>query len=97
MGVQAKSQESDARKKCADTALYGFACAASSRGDFDKAQQGARLANVLMIAGGVVAAGGVVMIIVGGPKDRESAKTATLSVSPLLGAHDAGLFASGTF
>jgi hypothetical protein len=97
MGAQAKSQEIDARKKCADTALYGFACPASSRSDFDQAQQNARLANVLMIAGGVVAAGGVVMIIVGGPKEREGAKTATLAVSPVLGVRDAGLFASGTF
>jgi hypothetical protein len=97
MGAQAKSQESDARKQCQDTVLYGFACPERARTDFDKAQQNARLANVVMIAGGVVAAGGVVMIIVGGAKEREGAKSARLTLSPLLGVRDAGIFASGAF
>ncbi len=97
MGSQAKSQETEARKSCQDTASYGFACPESTRGDFDKAQQNARLANIMMIAGGVGGGWRIVMIIVGGPKNREGAATATLSVSPALGARDAGVFANGTF
>jgi hypothetical protein len=94
-GVQAKSQERETRDKCKTLPVFGFSCAESSRDDFDQAQQKARLANVFLIAGGVVAAGGVVMIVVGGPKERE--RSATLALSPVVGAHDAGLFASGTF
>jgi hypothetical protein len=97
MGMQAKSQESDARDKCKTLPVFGFSCPEGSRDDFDKAQQNARLANVLLIAGGAVAAGGLVMIIVGGPKQREGAASATLALSPVLGARDAGLFAQGTF
>lgn len=95
LGAGAKSKESDARDKCKDLPVLGFTCPESSRNDFDKAQQNARLANVLMIAGGVVAAGGVVMILVGGPKERE--RSASLSLSPVLGPRDAGLFATGAF
>ena len=95
LGMQAKSQESETRDKCKTLPVLGFSCAESSRADFDSAQQKAGLANVFLIAGGVVAAGGIVMIVVGGPKERE--RSATLALSPVVGAHDAGLFASGTF
>jgi hypothetical protein len=95
LGMQAKSQESETRDKCKTLPVVGFSCGESSRADFDSAQQKARLANVFLIAGGVVAAGGVVMIVVGGPKERE--RSASLALSPVVGAHDAGLFASGTF
>lgn len=95
MGLQAKSQESETRDKCKDLPLIGLSCGESTRADFDSAQQKARLANVFMIAGGVLAAGGVVMIIVGGPKQREG--TASLALSPVVGPRDAGLFARGSF
>jgi len=96
MGAQAKSKESDARKKC-QTSVIGFICPESAHGDFNDAQSSAQLANVLMIAGGVVAATGVVLIIVGGPKARESQQATTLALSPAVGARDAGFYASGTF
>ena len=95
MGVQAKSQETETRDTCKDLPALGFSCGESTRADFDSAQQKARLANVFLIAGGVLAAGGVVMIIVGGPKERE--RSASLSLHPVLGPRDAGLFASGSF
>lgn len=97
MGMQAKNQEKETRDKCVTLPVVGFSCPESSRADFRSAQQKAGLANVLLIAGGLVAAGGVVMIIVGGPKRSEGQATATLSLSPAVGAGDAGLFASGTF
>jgi len=96
MGMQAKSQESETRDKCQQLPALGFSCANSSRADFEAAQDKAGLANILLIAGGVVAAGGVVMIIGGGPKERERS-AASLTLSPVLGPRDAGLFARGTF
>lgn len=96
LGSQAKGQESDARDKCNDLPVFGFSCPESSKTDFEKAQQKARTGNVLMIAGGAAALGGVAMIIFGGPK-QNSAGAATLQLSPLIGRRDAGLFAQGTF
>jgi hypothetical protein len=94
MGNSAKNQESDVRDQCADLPVGGVACPASTRTDFDDAQSKARTANVLMIAGGVVAASGVVMIIVGGPKPVSSAR---LRLFPAVGQREAGLFAQGAF
>jgi hypothetical protein len=95
MGMQAKSQESETRDKCKDLPVIGFSCGESTRTDFESAQQKARLANVFLIAGGALAAGGVVMILVGGPKERE--RSASLAFSPVLGPRDAGLVARGSF
>ena len=96
-GIQAKSQENATRDKCRTLPLFGFSCPDSSRADFDKAQQMARLANVLMIGGGALAAGGLVMILVGGPKQRERSASAWFSLSPVVGVRDAALVASGAF
>jgi hypothetical protein len=95
MGSLAKGQESDARDECMDSAVFGFICPESSKADFEKAQQKARTANVLMIAGGAVALGGVALIIFGGPK--QTGTSATLQLTPLISRRDAGLFAQGTF
>lgn len=96
MGGQAKGEESDSREKCSDLPVFGFSCPESSRQDFENAQQKARTGNVLMIAGGAAALGGVAMILFGGPKASESSR-ATVQLTPLLGERDAGLFAQGTF
>ncbi len=95
LGMLAKSQERETRDKCKDLPVVGLSCGESTRDDFESAQQKARLANVFLIAGGVMAAGGVVMIIVGGPKERE--RSASLALSPVVGPRDAGIFASGSF
>jgi hypothetical protein len=94
MGLRANQQEKDARGKCATLPNSGFSCPESIRGDFKTAQDSASLANVLYIAGGAVAAGGLVMILVGGPKQRESAR---LSISPVVDPRGAGLLAGGAF
>jgi hypothetical protein len=96
MGSQAKGQESDARDECTELPVFGFSCPESSKDDFEKAQQKARTGNVLMIAGGAVALGGLAMIIFGGPKQSDKS-SATLQLTPLLGDRDAGLLARGTF
>jgi hypothetical protein len=97
MGVQAKNKEKDTREQCKTLPVLGLSCPNSSQSEFDSAAQKARIANVLLIGGGLLAAGGVVMILVGGPKDGAGRASATLSVSPQVGPRDAGVFASGTF
>jgi hypothetical protein len=97
VGSQAKSQESELREKCSTLPVFGYSCPESSENDFEKAQNKADMANVLIIAGGVVAAGGLAMIIWGGPKPSASPTAASLSLSPVVGAREAGLFASGSF
>lgn len=94
LGLSAKSGESSARKQCVETSEFGLLCPESSRGDFDSARQKAQLANGFLIGGGVVAAAGLVMIIVGGPKPAEQA---SLQLAPALGARSAGLLAGGSF
>jgi serine/threonine-protein kinase len=95
LGVSAKGQETDARAKCNDPKpIIGVECPESARSDFDSATSKAKLANVFIIGGSVLAAGGLVMVLVGGPSHPESA---SLSLSPVLGPRDAGLFASGRF
>lgn len=96
-GAQSKSQESESRDKCETRPLTGFTCPESTRGDFEDAQQSARLANVLMIAGGVVTAGGLAMVIFGGPKAAESPPVARLELAPGFGYGQASLLARGSF
>jgi hypothetical protein len=96
VGSGAKDKESQARGKCDNRPITGFTCPESVRGDFESAQSQARTANVLLIAGGVVAAAGVGMILFGGPKNTEQS-SATLQLSTILGPRDAGLFATGSF
>jgi hypothetical protein len=97
MGSKAKSQESESRDKCADRPVTGFTCPESTREDFEVAQQNARLANVLLIAGGVVTAGGLAMVIFGGPKSVEKPPSARLELTPAFGYGQAALFAHGSF
>lgn len=104
MGLSAKSKESEVKDQCKTLTDIGLRCPESKRSEYESAQSNAKLANLLLIGGGVLAAGGVVMIVVGGPSKSDSASAAgtakrrtTLSLSPVLGPRDAGLFAQGTF
>lgn len=94
MGISAKSMEKDARNDCKTLPVLGFSCAESSRDDFEKAQQKARTANVLYVVGGVAAAGGLAMIIFGGPK---RAQGQGLWLAPAVGRTEAGLIGRGAF
>lgn len=94
-GLSAKSKESSVSDTC-KTIDVGFRCPESQRSQYESAQNSAKLANVFLIAGGVLTAGGVVMIIVGGPKSSAPA-SARLSLTPVVGPRDAGFFAQGTF
>ncbi|HVY25292.1 MAG TPA: hypothetical protein VHB79_02020 [Polyangiaceae bacterium] len=94
-GLSAKSKESSVSDTCKNIDV-GFRCPESQRSQYESAQSSAKLANVFLIAGGVLTAGGLVMIIVGGPKSSAPA-SAQLSLSPVVGPRDAGFFAQGTF
>lgn len=96
LGVSAKSKESEVKDAC-QTLDVGLRCPASKQSEYETAQSNAKLANVLLIGGGVVAAGGLVMILVGGPSKTQGASSARLSMSPVLGPRIGGLFAQGTF
>jgi hypothetical protein len=97
LGAQAKQDEKQLREDCHNLPATGYSCPDSSESGFDKAIDKANMANVLMIAGGVVAAGGVAMIIWGGPKKANATSAASFQLSPLFGPHDAGVFAQGSF
>ena len=95
-GSQAKKDETELRDtQCRTLPGYGFSCPNSTKKEFEAAQFKATTANVLMIAGGVVTAGGLAMIIWGGPKNTPSA--ASFELAPVVGAREAGFFASGRF
>jgi hypothetical protein len=93
-GVLAKSAESDAEAKC----IEGI-CLESTRKDFQAASDMATLANVLFISGGVLAATGLTLVLVGGKKsEKPTDNAALLEVRPVaLGTNFLGLSATGTF
>jgi len=53
----------------------------------------------LIIGGGVLAAGGVGMVVLGGPKSSEAPKSArvTLRLLPAVGSNGGALWAAGSF
>lgn len=99
-GVLAKSKESDA----ADSCINGI-CAEATEDEFDSAADLAMISNILFISGGVLAATGVTLVIVGAGQGSSEAALAPrslhaqraarprLAVTPTLG----GLVASGHF
>lgn len=90
-GVLAKSNENQAKENCVNDA-----CPESDLSKKNSAQSLATVTNVLFITGGVLAAAGVSLVIVGKPsKKRES--THLLQVSPGVAAGGASLFLSGTY
>ncbi|MEI9952733.1 MAG: hypothetical protein WDO74_28060 [Pseudomonadota bacterium] len=96
LGILAKGKDSDARAQCLESAS-GLLCPERAQAQFDSAQSQGSIATVLLISGGVFTAAGVGMIIWGGPSQSERPKAAHLRLSPLLGMHQAGLFAQGAF
>lgn len=93
VGSMAKGKESDAKKDC-----MGSVCLTSAESKFDSAHSLATVANVLIIGGGVVAAGGVGMIILGGPSS-EAPKSAHVSLRllPAVSPNGGALWAAGSF
>jgi hypothetical protein len=94
-GVMAKSAESSATDQCKDKV-----CPTAAESDFDSASSLATITNVLWIGGAVVAAAGVTLVLVGGPKGDAPPKAAQaprLRLTPVVNATGAGLVATGAF
>lgn len=88
-GVLGKSQLSKLQDSCVNNA-----CPASKKSEADSIETKQTLTNVFLIGGGVLAATGVTLIVLGKPKQEN---TATLHVSPSVAPGLAGVFAGGTF
>lgn len=94
-GLMAKSKDKKATDQCVDKV-----CPTSAEKDFDSASSLATVTNVLFIGGGVLAAAGVSLIIVGGKSSAENPKPASeprLRLTPVAGSDGVGLFATGSF
>lgn len=89
-GIVAKSNESKAKEDC-----NGKICPSSGASKRDSAENLAKTANVLFIAGGVLAATGVTLVIVGAPGPSKDA--ARLELTPGIGLGGGALFARGSF
>lgn len=83
-GLMAKSKDSASKDGC-----IGTICPASNKSDHDSAKSLAGISTVLFIGGGLAAAAGATLIVVGGPKD----KAARLQLTPTA----AGVVAHGSF
>jgi hypothetical protein len=95
-GVMANSAEADATGSCDENKV----CPSSAEDDFDKASSLATVTNVLLIGGGVLAAAGVGMIVIGSKGGGEKAPATAqprLRLTPVVTAGSAGLFATGAF
>ena len=91
-GLLSKQREDDARAQC-----NGNVCPTAAREEFDSAKSLANLTNILLIGGGVLAATGITLIVVGGSKSQERPTTASLMLTPAPLPEGGGLWASGTF
>jgi hypothetical protein len=95
-GVMAKSKDKKATDACTNKV-----CPTSAEADFDSAKSLATVTNVLFIGGGVLAAAGVGLIIVGGKSSGESPKSVAsaprLRLTPVAATDGAGIFATGSF
>jgi hypothetical protein len=95
-GLMAKSKDKKATDACTNKV-----CPTSAEADFDSAKSLATVTNVLFIGGGVLAAAGVGLIIVGGSSSAENPKAAAsaprLRLTPVAGTDGAGIFATGSF
>jgi hypothetical protein len=93
-GIMAKSASSRATDQCQDKV-----CPTKAESDFDSASSLATVTNVLFIGGGVLAATGVTLVIVGGKGggDSKAASAPRLELAPSVAANSAGFFARGAF
>ena len=94
VGLMAKGKENDAKNMC-----HGLICPTAAESKFDSASSLATVSNILIIGGGVLTAGGVGMIVFGGPKHGEAPKaaSATFRLLPALARDGGALFAAGSF
>ncbi len=90
LGALSNTKESQAQEGC-----FEKICPSSGASKKESAESLSAAANILFIAGGVLAATGVTLVVVGAPKKDEG--TARLELSPGLGPQGGALFARGAF
>lgn len=90
-GILSNGREEKAKEDCVD-----MICPSAGQGDIDAARDLSTVANVLFIGGGVLAATGVTLVVVGSGK-KSPPEAATWRISPSLGPTGAALIASGSF
>jgi hypothetical protein len=91
-GVLAKSKSNSATGQCT-----GTVCPTAAESNFDSASSLAHVTNILWIGGGVLAATGLTLVLVGSHRAEDAPAAARVELAPLLGPGNAGLFASGAF
>ncbi len=94
-GAMVKGKEEAATENC-----IGLVCPADDEDKRDKAENLARTANILLITGGVLAAAGVTLVLVGGRSSDESTALTSrprLAVSPGVTQAGGALFFSGSY
>lgn len=91
-GLLSQSKEEKAKEGC-----VGTICPSAGESSKNSAQTLATTANILLISGGVLAAAGITMVIVGGKSKNESASHASLHLTPGVQLGGGALFAAGTF
>lgn len=93
LGLSSQNKAKSAEDKCIEDV-----CETSTEDDFDSAKQAATAANILFIAGGVLTATGVTLVILGANKRNEKrSPAARLELTPLVTRSGGGLFAHGAF
>lgn len=91
-GILSQSQEEKAQEDC-----VGTICPSANESSKNSAESLAKTANILLITGGVLAAAGITMVILGGKSKSDEASHATLSLSPGVQLGGGALFATGSF
>ena len=91
-GVMAKSKEKQAKEDCVDGT-----CPESDLSKKKSAQGLATATNILFITGGVLAATGITLVIVGKPPKSKEVAQRTLELSPGVEWGGGSLFLSGTY
>jgi hypothetical protein len=92
--AMAKNNDSKSPSECSP--MDQDLCTAAGRHDRSAAITAGNISTVGLIAGGVLAAGGVTMILVGKPKEAASVAT-TVEAAPMVGAQVLGGVIQGRF
>ncbi|MBW2455530.1 MAG: hypothetical protein JRI68_13505 [Deltaproteobacteria bacterium] len=80
-----------------DDECGGSTCPPSEQGRVDDGRTLTTVANVSLIAGSVLVAGGVAMILFGGPSESDDSASAALTMAPIIGPEAGGLTLVGRF
>ncbi len=91
-GLLSQNQADSAREQC-----VGNVCPEAVESEFSAASDLALATNVLFVGGGILAATGVTLVIIGGGKKESAEPTASLTVVPSVSSERAGLVAQGSF